>query len=428
MKIIKGSGREFEEVMARLDGRMEAGSSRVEGVVSKIIRDVRKNGDKTLLAYTKKFDKALFTTRTMKVSRREFEAASRKADAPVVRAMEKSAARIIRFHKKQKETSWLKPENGATLGQLIRPLESAGIYIPGGKASYPSSVLMNALPARIAGVKRIAMATPAPNGELNPHILVAAEIAGVDEVYKIGGAQAIAALAYGTKTVRPVDKIVGPGNVFVAEAKRQVFGKVDIDMIAGPSEILVIADGSADPKFVAADLLSQAEHDENAYPILVTTSRVLAARVERELEAQTKTLQRSAIIRKCLRRNCFAFLVGSLNEAFDLANRIAPEHLELQIKNAGKYIDKVVNAGALFIGPWTPEALGDYAAGPNHTLPTGGTARFSSPLGVYDFIKRTSLLSFSEKGLKRLAKNVIAIAKEEGFSAHARAVEIRIKK
>lgn len=428
MKIIKSSGREFNKVMALMDGRMEAGPSNVEGVVSRIIRDVRKNGDKALLAYTKKFDKALFTTRTMKVSRREFDNASRIADATVVRALEKSADRIIRFHKKQKETSWLKRENGATLGQLIRPLESAGIYIPGGKASYPSSVLMNALPARIAGVKRTVMVTPAPGGVINPYTLVAAKIADVSEVYKVGGAQAVAALAYGTKTIKQVDKITGPGNVYVAEAKRQVFGRVDIDMVAGPSEILVIADGSSNPQFIAADLLSQAEHDQNAYPILVTTSSVIAVKVGKELETQTKALKRSAIIRKCLRRNCFIIVVRSLSKAFEISNRIAPEHLELQIKNADKYVNRVVNAGAVFAGPWTPEALGDYSAGPNHTLPTGGSARFFSPLGVYDFVKRTSLLSFSEKGLRRLAKNVIAIAKEEGLSAHARAVEIRIQK
>jgi len=428
MKIVKRSGRQFREVMARLDGRMESGPSNVEGAVSKIIRDVRKNGDKALLAYTKKFDKASFTTRTMKVSRREFDNAEKIADATVVRALEKSAVRITRFHRKQKEASWSAPEKDATLGQLIRPLESAGIYIPGGGASYPSSVLMNALPARIAGVKRIVMVTPAPGGALNPHTLVAAKIAGVTDIYKVGGAQAVAALAYGTKTIKPVDKITGPGNVYVAEAKRQVFGKVDIDMVAGPSEILVIADGSANPKFIAADLLSQAEHDENAYPLLVTTSSAIAAKVEKELETQTRALKRSALIRKCLRRNCFAIVVKSLNEAFEISNRIAPEHLELQVENADKYVSCVINAGAVFVGPWTPEALGDYSAGPNHTLPTGGSARFFSPLGVYDFVKRTSLLSFSEKGMRRLAKSVIAIAKEEGLSAHAHAVEIRIKK
>jgi len=428
MKIIKGPGREFRKVMALMDGRMEAGPSNVEGVVSKIIRDVRKNGDKALLTYTKKFDKALFTSRTMKVSRREFDNAFKKADTTVVRALEKSAVRIVRFHKKQKETSWSTHDNGAELGQLIRPLESAGIYIPGGKASYPSSVLMNALPAKIAGVKRIVMVTPAPGGAIDPYTLVAAKITGVNEVYKAGGAQAVAALAYGTKTIKPVDKITGPGNVYVAEAKRQVFGRVDIDMVAGPSEILVIADGGSNPEFIAADLLSQAEHDENAYPILVTTSSIIAVKVARALETQTKALKRSAIIRKCLRRNCFAIVVKSLNEAFEISNKIAPEHLELQIRNADKYVSHVVNAGAVFVGPWTPEALGDYSAGPNHTLPTGGSARFFSPLGVYDFIKRTSLLSFSQKSFNRLAKNVITIARKEGLSAHASAVEIRIKK
>jgi len=428
MKIIGAGGREFAKTITRLDTRMGRGPSGVAEAVARIIRSVARNGDKALLSYTKKFDGAAYTPRTMRVGPGEFNRALAAADPPVVRALELCARRIRAFHKRQKETSWTYKEKGATLGQLVNPLASAGIYVPGGTASYPSSVLMNALPARIAGVGRVVMVTPTPGGEINPYTLVAAKIAGVDEVYKVGGAQAVAALAYGTKTIRPVDKIVGPGNVYVAEAKRQVFGVVDIDMIAGPSEILVLADDTANPAHIAADLLSQAEHDENAYPILVTPSKALAQAVAADLAAQTKRLARAAIVRKCLRCNCYAFVTAGLDQAFDIANRIAPEHLELVVKDASKFVGRVRNAGALFVGPWTPEALGDYAAGPNHVLPTGGTARFFSPLGVYDFVKRTSLLSFTRGGLERLARSVAAVARHEGLDAHARAVEIRMKK
>ncbi|VAX16730.1 Histidinol dehydrogenase, partial [hydrothermal vent metagenome] len=369
-----------------------------------------------------------YTARSIRVSSAEFANANKQADPKVVRAIRASCARIRKFHKKQIEKSWSYREKGVTLGQSIKPIHSAGIYVPGGLAAYPSSVLMNAIPARIAGVKRIVMTTPTPLGVINPHVLVAAQIAEVDEVYKIGGAQAVAALAYGTKSIKPVDKIVGPGNAFVAQAKRQVFGKVDIDMIAGPSEILVLADSGADHRLIAADLLSQAEHDENAYLILVTTSRQIADKVQKELRRQAETLDRRLIIEKCLAKNSYAFIVKSLSEGFDIANRFAPEHMELIIKNARRYVNRVDNAGAIFVGPWTPEAVGDYGAGPNHVLPTGGTARFFSPLGVYDFMKRTSVVSFDQKGLKSIAKVVTTLAKDEGLSAHARAVEMRFKK
>lgn len=428
MKIINSSGPEFGKAMRKLSERMGSGPAGVAGIVEKVIGDVRKRGDAALFRYTKKFDNISLTAKTARISDAQFERAFGEADPKVVSALKKAAVRIRAFHRRQREKSWSFREGDTTLGQIIRPLASAGVYVPGGKASYPSTALMNAIPARIAGVERVVMVSPAPNGEMNPHTLVAAKIAGVDEAWKVGGAQAVAALAYGTKSIRPVDKIVGPGNVYVAEAKRQVFGKVDIDMIAGPSEILVLADGSADPAYIAADLLSQAEHDENAYPILVTTSRALAERVGRELENQTRALDRQKIIRKCLRKNCYAFVTGGLNEAFDIANEFAPEHMELAVKDAGRHIGKVKNAGALFVGHHTPEALGDYCAGPNHVLPTGGTARFSSPLGVYDFVKKTSLLSFGPAGLSKLSKSVTAIAREEGLAAHARAVEIRVKK
>ncbi|VAX25601.1 Histidinol dehydrogenase [hydrothermal vent metagenome] len=429
MKIIRSeTARSFSQAINKLDSRLSFGSTGVESVVSEIIRNVRTSGDKSLLAYTKKFDRVSYTTRSMKVSDAEISKASISANPKVVRALKLSAARIKQFHKRQKEQSWKYTRNGATLGQLIRPLDSAGIYVPGGKASYPSSVLMNAIPAKIAGVRRVVMVTPTPDGEINPHVLVAAKIAGVDEIYKVGGAQAVAALAFGTKTIASVDKIVGPGNVYVAEAKRQVYGKVDIDMIAGPSEILVLADGTADPSFIAADLLSQAEHDENAYPILVTTSLKLADKVADELKTQTGELGRSSIIKKCLSRNCYGFVVKSVKEGIELSNRIAPEHMELMVKNPFRYISQIKNAGALFVGEWTPEALGDYAAGPNHVLPTGGSARFFSPLGVYDFVKRTSLLSFTRGSLGRLAGPVTDLAYEEGLNAHAKAVEKRINK
>jgi len=429
MKIIKAKGEDFKKVMARLDSRQTRGLPDVGAVVEKIIRDVRTRGDKALFSYTSKFDGTKLDKKRVKVSRSEFRKSLKSADPDVVESLEICARRIRRFHERQKESSWsYRDETGSRLGQIINPIDSVGIYVPGGKASYPSSALMNAIPARIAGVGRIVMVTPAHCGVLNPYTLVAAEIAGVDEVYKVGGAQAVAALAFGTDSVKPVDKITGPGNVYVAEAKRQVFGRVDIDMIAGPSEILILADESADPKFAAADLLSQAEHDENAYPILVTTSARLAGKVAEELKLQTKTLDRKRIVRKCLGKNCFAIVAKNLDEAFGIANRVAPEHLELLIRNAKKQVARVKHAGAVFVGPWTPEALGDYSAGPNHVLPTGGSARFFSPLGVYDFVKKTSLLEFTKSGCHKLAGPVVRVAEQEGLQAHARAVAIRVKR
>ncbi len=414
--------------MKKLDSRMSYGPTGVEDIVSDIIAAVKKRGDTALLSYTKKLDRASYSTRTIKVSKAEISGARKKCDPKVARAIKISAERIKKFHEKQKDKSWSYRADGALLGQMIRPLPSVGLYVPGGLAAYPSSVLMNAIPARIAGVDRIVMTTPTPNGEINPHVLLAADVAGVDEIYKIGGAQAVAALAYGTKTIKPVDKIVGPGNAYVAEAKRQVYGKVDIDMIAGPSEILVLADDTADPAFIAADLLSQAEHDENAYPILVTTSPALAEKVKKELTAQIKKLGRTEILKKCLSKNCYAFIVKSIEEGLNVSNRFAPEHMEIITKGANSLAEKITNAGAIFVGPWTPEAIGDYAAGPNHVLPTGGTSRFFSPLGVYDFMKRTSLISFSKKGLMALAGPVIDFATEEGLTAHANAVKVRLEK
>ncbi len=428
MKIVRAKGAELEKIMKRLDGRMKCGPVDVSEIVAKIILNVKKRGDKAISAYNKKYDGIDDSFQSIRVAKLELNKSFKDSDRKVILALEKSAERIRAFHRKQKESSWSYYDKGTTLGQIIRPLLSAGLYVPGGKASYPSSVLMNAIPAKIAGVKRIVMVTPAPKGLCNPHTLAAAKIAGVDEIYRMGGAQAIAALAFGTKSINPVDKIVGPGNVFVAEAKRQVFGFVDIDMIAGPSEILILADRTANPAFIAADLLSQAEHDENAYPILVTTNEALAMEVAKELKAQIKVLPRKEIIRKCLKKNCFCFVVNNLKEAFDVSNRFAPEHFELSILNADRHVKRIRNAGAVFVGQWTPEAIGDYCAGPNHVLPTGGSARFSSPLGVYDFMKRTSLIKCNREGLERLSKPAITVAAEEGLTAHAKAVSIRLNK
>ncbi len=428
MKIFTSGSLQFDKALKRIDSRMEYGPSGVEDVVAQIIGDIRKRGDKALFACTKKFDRLTLTEDNVRVSEEEIDRAESESDRKVVSALKKALARIKRFHNNQKEKSWTITEDGARLGQIIGPLQSVGIYVPGGAASYPSSVLMNAVPASIAGVERIVMVTPAPDGYINPHALVAARLAKVTEIYRVGGAQGVAALAFGTGSIKPVDKIVGPGNVYVAEAKRQVFGKVDIDMVAGPSEILVVADDSADPAHIAGDLLSQAEHDANAYPILVTDSGELAQKVSIELKEQTKRLDRKEIIRACLKKNCYALVTQSIDEAIEISNRIAPEHLEIITTDAAKRVKQVKNAGAIFVGPWTPEALGDYMAGPNHVLPTGGSARFFSPLGVYDFMKRTSILNFTKKGLTMLADDVIALAREEKLTAHARAVEMRVVK
>ncbi|MBI5814793.1 MAG: histidinol dehydrogenase [Nitrospinae bacterium] len=428
MKITKSSDPKFRETLAHIVNRSAEGPAGVEKTVAAIIKNVRAKGDDAVFKYTKKFDGVSLTPKTVRVTEKQIAAAMRSASPKVLAALKKASARIARFHKFQREGSWKVSDGGAVLGQIVRPLDSVGVYVPGGKAAYPSSVLMNVIPARIAGVRRVVMVTPAPGGAIDPHVLAAASIAGVDEIYRIGGAQAVAALSYGTKTIARVDKITGPGNAYVAEAKRQVFGVVDIDMVAGPSELLVIADGAANPAHAAADLLSQAEHDENAWPILVTTSAAIANRVAKELVRQTRILPRSGIIEKCLSANCHAFVARNLDECFEISNAIAPEHLELLIKDAARYVNRVENAGAVFVGPWTPEALGDYMAGPNHVLPTGGSARFFSPLGVYDFMKRTSLIAFTQAGFRKLAAGVMTLANEERLTAHGAAVAIRLKK
>jgi len=364
-------------------------------------------------------------SKRLRIPAEEISRYAAKADTHIVKALKKSAGRIRKFHIKQKEKSWGFTEKGAMLGQLIRPLQRVGVYVPGGKASYPSTVLMNVIPAKVAGVKEIVVCVPTPKGEINPNVMAAIQLLGVKEVYRIGGAQAVAAMAYGTKTLKKVDKIVGPGNIYVATAKKMVFGTVDIDMIAGPSEILIIADGLANPVYIAADLLSQAEHDELASSVFITNSQKLAESVRQELESQLKNLKRKEIAEKSLEAYGAIIITKSIKKAAEIANTIAPEHLELMTNDFESMLPMIHNAGAIFLGEWTPEAIGDYAAGPNHTLPTGGTARFSSPLGVYDFMKRSSVLGFTKSGFRKLAKTVKTIAGAEGLEAHGKTITVR---
>ncbi len=428
MKIYHYKSKNFESVLKKTLKRIDLfEQTEIREKVEKIILDVKKKGDSALIRYTKKFDGLDLNAHPIKATEREIESAYKSIDEQSIKTLKAAARRIKQFHLRQKEASWSYTDSdGNLLGQMILPLGSAGLYIPGGKAAYPSTVLMNAIPAKIAGVKRIVAVSPAQNGECNPYVLVAAHIAGVSEIYKIGGAQAVAALAFGTKSIPKVDKIVGPGNIYVAEAKRAVFGEVGIDAVAGPSEILVIADHTGNPKFIASDLLSQAEHDEMAISILVTDSESLAKDVKKELKNQLSKLNRRKIAEKSLKDYGRIFVVKDLKMAAELSNRFAPEHLELAVKIPDKLLKKITNAGAVFLGHFTPEALGDYAAGPNHVLPTGGTARFFSPLGVYDFMKRTSLISFTEKGLRKISSTVMNLAELEGLEAHGKAVNIRL--
>ena len=422
MKTLKNS-REVAAFFALLRKRASGGSSAVEPAVRKILSDVKNEGDKAVIRYTEKFDS--LETKRLKMAPAEISGHANKADRNIVASLEKAAKRIRTFHEMQKEKSWSFSEKGSVLGQLIRPIERVGVYVPGGKASYPSTVLMNVIPAQVAGVKEIALCVPTPKGKANPYVMAAVRMLGVSEVYRTGGAQAIGAMAYGTRTIKKVDKIVGPGNIYVAAAKRMVFGEVDIDMIAGPSEILIIADKTADPAFVAADLLSQAEHDEMASAILVTDSKAVAAAVQKELASQLAGLQRKKTAEKSIKNYGAVITTRDIKEAIDLANAIAPEHLEVMTEKPKTLLPMIKNAGAIFLGKWTPEPLGDYAAGPNHTLPTGGTARFFSPLGVYDFVKRSSLLGFSKEGFMELAKTVVTLSETEGLGAHGYTIRVR---
>lgn len=414
--------KKFRVVVDRFAGSDPAIATAVAGILA----DVRKIGNRALFAYTKKFDRLDLTPETARVPAAAFKAAEKALSPALKEAIWAAAFNIARFHRLQTERSWYAKTGKSRVGQLIRPLRRVGLYVPGGKASYPSSVLMNAIPAAVAGVREIAVCSPAPGGEMNPAVLFAAQAAGVSEVYRVGGAQAVAAMAFGTKTIPKVDKIVGPGNAYVAEAKRAVFGHVDIDMIAGPSEICIVADDSADPAWCAADILSQAEHDELAWPVFVSPSARLCAAVEREVAQRAARLPRRKIAQKCLAKRFYIIKTRSIAEALEVANEMAAEHLQLVFKGAAHCLGAVRNAGAVFVGHYSPEVLGDYMAGPNHVLPTGGSARFSSPLGVYDFIKRSSLIEFTRRDFAAVGEKVALFADAEGLSAHAAAARIRL--
>ncbi len=427
MQFLDINDKDFDARFAAILSRGEEIGAGVEGVVREIIANIRSRGDEALLEYTRRFDLLECDAAGLLVGEEEIDFAFARVNEADVVALKLAVERVARFHEKQKQQTWLSTEEpDIMLGQMVTPLARVGIYVPGGKASYPSSVIMNAVPARVAGVGEIAMVAPTPGGELNPHVLVAARLAGVDKIFRIGGAQAVAALAYGTATVPKVDKITGPGNIYVATAKKLVFGQVGIDMIAGPSEILVVSDGSGNPAHIAADLLSQAEHDELASSILITTDRAFGDKVVAEVERQLKELSRQAIARKSWDAYGAVIVAGSIDEAVAFANRIAPEHLELAVTAPFELLPRIKNAGAIFLGHFTPEAAGDYLAGPNHTLPTGGTARFFSPLSVDDFVKKTSLVYFAEEGLQRLGKDIVRIAGLEGLEAHGKSVSIRL--
>ncbi len=426
MRLLVSGKKDFSRFLKSLSQRGEAGFHKVEGAVREILGQIKGRGDSALFRLTKKYDGWSPSVKTLKVSSGEIQKALKTLSREEIKALESAAERIERFHTLQIQKSWsFAEEDGTILGQIVRPMNRVGIYVPGGKASYPSSVLMNAIPAKVAGVREIIMACPAPKGYVSPPVLAAARIAGVDEIFKIGGAQAIGAMAYGTQTIPKVDKIVGPGNIYVSTAKRMVFGEVSIDSIAGPSEILIISDGSGDPSFIAADLLSQAEHDEQAAAILLCTSRDFAREVHKEVSAHLNCLPRRKIAERSLKDFGAVFIVKNLSEAARISNDLAPEHLELAVKGPWSLLDKIENAGAIFLGHISPEPIGDYVAGPNHVLPTGGTARFSSPLGVYDFLKRSSLICLSPAGLKKLSPTAMRLARMENLEGHRRSIQER---
>ncbi|MBQ3816874.1 MAG: histidinol dehydrogenase [Clostridia bacterium] len=422
IKILKYGEVEPDEIFARAVAQIN-----VEDIVADIIKNVREQGDKALLQYTEKFDKAKLSS--LLVTPEEIEEAVDKTESEFIEILKKAAENITEFHSKQVRNSFIiNDKEGVVTGQKIIPVDKAGLYVPGGTAAYPSTVLMDAIPAKVAGCKEVVMVTPpGKDGKINPAILAAASVAGVDKIFKVGGAQAIAALAYGTESIPAVDKIVGPGNAFVAEAKRQVFGKVSIDMIAGPSEILIVADSKSNPKHIAADLLSQAEHDKMASAVLITDSYDLALKVSAELEVQLQKLERAEIARESIDKNGKIIVAENLNSAIDIANEIAPEHLELCVDNPFDYLDGIRHAGSVFMGRNCPEALGDYFAGPNHTLPTSGTAKFSSPLSVDDFIKKTQYTYYTKQALKKVASDVAFFARKEGLTAHAKSAQIRLE-
>ena len=425
IRIAKADGVSERELINQLKARSGEIDRKVTSAVTDILNNVKQNGDDAVREYTLKFDGHMPSK--FEISREEIDSSPDKCDRDFILALYKAADNIRDFHARQKQQSWLEPkQNGVILGQRIRGLKRVGVYVPGGTAAYPSSVLMNVIPAKIAGVKEIVMVTPPQkDGTANPDILAAAKIAGVDRVFLMGGAQAVAALAYGTQSVPKVDKIVGPGNIFVATAKKLLYGTVDIDMIAGPSEILIVADKSANPKFLAADLMSQAEHDKMASAILLTTSEETANETAKELSRQMQTLERRDIIEQSLNDFGAIIVCKDISEAVDFANELAPEHLELAVENPMEYIGRVDNAGSVFLGHYSPEPLGDYFAGPNHVLPTSGTARFFSPLSVDSFIKKSNFIYYTEPALSEAKDDIIKLAETEGLTAHANSIKVR---
>ena len=429
MRIVELTEESRNNLLANLLKRSPASYGKYEQTVNNIVERVRREGDQALFELTREFDKCDLNAQSIRVTDEEIEEAYRQIDPEFVAVMKKSAANITVFHEKQMHNSWILPnENGTILGQKITPVEISGVYVPGGKAAYPSSVLMNILPAKVSGVSRIIMTTPPDAlGKVNPGTLVAADIAGVREIYKVGGAQAVAAMAFGTESIPKVDKITGPGNIFVALAKKACFGYVSIDSIAGPSEILVLADETANPRYVAADLLSQAEHDELASAILITTSRELAEKVSKEVDDFTDQLSRKDIIVKSLENYGYILVAETMEQAIDAANEIASEHLEILTADPYQVMTKIKNAGAIFLGEYSSEPLGDYFAGPNHILPTNGTARFFSPLNVDDFLKKTSIISYSRDALEKVHKDIELFAEKEGLTAHANSIKVRFE-
>lgn len=427
MKVVTNKDRSFQTAVKRATGRSVLTPGSVETTVRGILKAVERGGDAAVARYTKKYDRVTLKPADFRVAPEQVKEAYYHIRKDEGDALRYAAERITTFHVRQRTKTWLYQDNGATLGQVVMPLDVVGLYVPGGKAVYPSSVLMNAIPAKVAGVRTVVMCTPMGKAGINPYLLVAADIAGVDMIFRIGGAQAVAAMAYGTKTIPRVDKVVGPGNVFVATAKRLLFGTVGIDMIAGPSELLVLADATANPVHVAADLLCEAEHDEEARVYLVTTSERLARQVLRCVEDRMKKLKREKILAKSIGRHALAFVVDTMDEAIELANQIAPEHLALSVDRPFDYLEKVRHAGALFLGPYTPPAVADYVAGPNHVLPTGGSARFFSPLGYDDYVKRSNIVAYSKEELARVRDHLARLSQMEGLDAHGQSAESRFQ-
>ncbi len=429
IKRLNASQSDFDRALASLLAWDDSVDHQVNESVRHILHEVKTRGDEAVLEFTEKFDRLkVASVAELEMGQERLQQALSAIPDDQRQALETAADRVRDYHERQKQASWqYQDEDGTVLGQKVTPLDRAGLYVPGGKAAYPSSVLMNAIPAKVAGVSEVIMVVPTPDGVVNDMVLASAAIAGVDRVFTIGGAQAVAALAYGTDTIPPVDKIVGPGNIFVATAKREVFGVVGIDMIAGPSEILVICDGKTDPDWIAMDLFSQAEHDEQAQPILVSPDGDFLDAVEASMRKLLPTMERSDIIGASLRSRAALIQVSDLSEAAEVSNRVAPEHLELSVEDPEALLPEIRHAGAIFMGRYTAEALGDYCAGPNHVLPTSGTARFSSPLGVYDFQKRSSIIGFSAEGADRMGRVASVLARGEGLTAHARSAEYRVK-